>query len=1026
MTSIEKTMPPDLHHPDGSLCRSTPSVFSAQPLGDTVCEFDTHFKVFHELMSNKVLEILLVASAYDAFILEEDGSLASKIINEYRGLNLSRPPRLTHIRSAAEALEQLRTETFDLVISMPNPDDMDPFDLGLAVKRIRPNLPVILLAHTIEGLHPLPVAKNVSGIDQIFIWSGDSDLLLAIVKSVEDRLNVDNDTRHAQVRVIILVEDSPLYRSYFLPLMYKEVVHQTQAVLAESLNEEHRLLKMRARPKVLVAATFEEARQLFDRYRPFIFGIVSDTRFPRNGRLCADAGFQFLRQVKEDIPDLPMLLLSSESENREKAGQIPALFIDKNAANLFAEVHDFFLDHLGFGDFVFRNRDGTEAARAADLRQLEAILPHLPDEPLCYHASRNRFSNWIMARSEIALASRLRQLKISDFPDVEALRSFLVTSIHSLRKWRQKGVVLQFNPKTFDPAVIDFVKIGQGSLGGKGRGLAFVANLLRQSSPLLERFNAIEIRIPPTLVITTAVFDAFVTANKLDELPLAGMEDSQITAAFLNGAMPAGVVDELKAYLDVVRYPLSIRSSSLLEDARYQPLTDLYETVMIPNNQTDDQMRLDCLIDSVKRVYASTWFQLPRRFAYSTAYRHRMEQMAVIVQHVVGSSHGEYFYPAISGVAQSQNFYPMGAAKTDDGMAKIVLGFGCMINAGEAGLRFCPKYPNVLPDFSKVEDILTNAQRHFYALAMRADSRQCSDPHTADLVRRNINDALGEAPVRQLVSTYVDQDGRLRDTAAVAGIKLVTFASILKHNLIPLPALLETLLTVSRRAMGCQVEFEFAVNLRDDSNQPQIYILQMRPMATGSPFEIVLSQEDRQRAVCLSHQALGHGQKSGMADIVYVIPENFDAAHTRDMAAQISAINAALKAEKRPYLLIGPGRWGSFDPWLGIPVKWEDINGAAAIIELRDAGIRAEPSRGSHFFQNITTHGLFYLTISDGSDGPDRICWDAIHALETIREARYVRNVRCAEPLLVKCDGRISQGVVLLKGDQGHETSSKA
>jgi Pyruvate phosphate dikinase, AMP/ATP-binding domain len=1015
MTPTEKKIFPKLKDPDPPIHRSASPLASTPPLSDTACEFDTHFKVFHELMSNKVLEILLVASAYDAFILEEDGSLASKIINEYRGLNLSRPPRLTRVPSAAEALALLRNETFDLVISMPNPDDMDSFELGLAVKQVRPSLPVILLAHTIEGLYPVPADRDASGIDQIFIWSGDADLLLAIVKSVEDRLNVDKDTQRAQVRVIILVEDSPLYRSYFLPLMYKEVVHQTQAVLAESLNEEHRLLKMRARPKVLVAGTFEEARHLYERYRAFIFGIVSDTRFPRNGRLCADAGFQFLHQIKAEIPDLPMLLLSSESENRAKAKQIPALFIDKSATNLFAELHDFFLNHLGFGDFVFRTPDGAEVARAGNLRQLEAILPHLPEEPLRYHASRNRFSNWIMARSEIALASRLRQLKISDFPDVEALRRFLIGSIHSLRKWRQKGVVLQFNAKNFDPSVIDFVKIGQGSLGGKARGLAFVANLLRQSSRLLETFKQIEICIPPTMVITTAVFDTFVSANRLDELPIAQMDDDQITAAFLDARMPAEIVDDLKAYLDMVRYPLSVRSSSLLEDARHQPLTDLYMTMMIANNQADDRLRLRCLIDAIKRVYASTWFQLPRRFAHSTAYRHRMEQMAVIIQQIVGKTYNGYFYPAISGVARSQNFYAIGSGKTDDGMAKIALGFGCVINDGEAGLRFCPKYPKILPDFSKVEDIMTNAQRHFYALELSGDGRQCDDIHAADLVRRHINDALEEAPVRQLVSTYVAQDGRLRDSATVAGTKLVTFASILKYNQLPLPALLEALLDVSRQGMGCQVEFEFAVNLSDRSDQlPRFHLLQMRPMATGSPFEAVLSHEDRQRAVCLSHQALGHGQFNTMADIVYIIPEKFDPAHTRDMAAQIRAFNAVLKAEERPYLLIGPGRWGSFDPWLGIPVRWEDINGAKAIIELRNAAINAEPSQGSHFFQNITTHGLPYLTISDDSGGPDRMRWEAIYALETIRESHYVRHVRCPVPLQVKCDGRTSQGVVLL------------
>lgn len=978
------------------------------------CGFDTHFKVFHELMSNKVLEILLVASAYDAYILEEDGSLASRIINEYHGLNLSRPPRLTRVNSAREALVRLQEGKFDLVMTMPRLDDMDSFELGRAVKQIDPDLPVILLAHTIEGLHPLPVEKDRSGIDQIFIWSGDADLLLAIVKSVEDRLNVDSDTRRAQVRVIILVEDSPLYRSYFLPLMYKEVVHQTQAVLEESLNESHRLLKMRARPKILLAETYQEALCLYERYQPYMFGVVSDTRFPREGGNSADAGYWFLKHVREQIPDLPLLMLSSEPENRARAQSIPAVFLDKNSPDLFDELHAFFLDFLGFGDFVFRTVGGGEVARAGNLRRLEAILPDLPDEPLCYHASRNRFSNWIMARSEIELASRLRQLKVSDFSDVASLRQFLIDSIHDLRQWRQKGVVIQFNADNFDPKVVDFVKIGQGSLGGKARGLAFAANLLCHSGALFEQFKGIDIRIPRTLVITTSEFDAFVEANGLTELHLDDMSDVQICEAFLAASMPAPVVQALEAYLKVVHYPLSVRSSSLLEDAHHQPLSGLYETVMITNHQTDDSVRLNCLLDAVKRVYASTWYRLPRRFARSTAYHHRREQMAVIIQQIAGQAQGDYFYPAISGEARSQNYYPVGPIQPDHGMSKIVLGFGRSINRGEAGLRFCPKFPTVMPDFSKVTDILANAQQYFYALYIDRDNGG-RNADCANLVRRHINDALAEAPVRQLVSTYVAQDDRIRDSAVPAGTKLVTFASILKHDFLPLAAVLDQLLTIGREGMGCHVEIEFSVNWDNNGEQPpRIDILQMRPMATASPFEVMITEQDRRNAVCYSAQTLGHGKNSNISDVVYVDPERFDPARTPEIAGHISRINAGLMAESRPYLLIGPGRWGSFDPCLGIPVKWEDINAAGAIIELRGAAINAEPSHGSHFFQHITTNGIFYMTIAEGGRTMEHIRWDMITGQKTINETDFVRHVRYSSPLQIKCDGPASQGVVLL------------
>jgi CheY-like chemotaxis protein len=971
------------------------------------CEFDTHFKVFHELMSKKVMEILLVASPYDAYILEEDGSLASKIINEYRGLNLSRPPRLTRVDDARKALDLLKEEIFDLVITMPHLDDMDSFDLGRAIKQLKPNLPVILLAHTIQGLFPPPASKDTSGIDQVFIWSGDADLLLAIVKSVEDRMNVDNDTDRAQVRVIILAEDSPLYKSYFLPLIYKEVVKQTQAVLEESLNEEHRLLKMRARPKILIAENYEAALALYERYQPFIFGIFSDTRFPKNDDMCPDAGFRLLRRVKQDIPDLPTLLLSSESENSAKAEQIPAVFLDKNSPTLFDELRDFFLNHLGFGDFVFRRPDGKEVGRAANLQQLEALLPRIPDEPLCYHASRNRFSNWIMARSEIALASRLRQFQVSDFSDVEAMRQFIISSIHSLRKWRQKGVVVQFSAKGYDPGIADFVKIGRGSLGGKARGLAFVSNLLRQSPELFKKYKGLEIQIPRSLVITTSGFDAFIETNDLHDLPASGKTDDEITEAFLTATMPSDIEADLAAFLDKVRYPLSVRSSSLLEDAHHQPLAGLYKTFMIANNHADDHVRLDQLIRAIKMVYASTWFAEPQRFARSTAFRHRKEQMAVLVQQIVGRRHGDFFYPVLSGQARSQNYYTFGKIQPNDGMAKIAMGFGRIIDAGEGGLRFCPRYPSILPDFSKTEDILTNAQQQFYALRLS----KASDG-LIGLERRQTADALEEAPLQVVASTYLPQEDRIRDSMALEGPKLITFASILKHKSFPLTELLMDLLEIGRKGMGCYVDLEFALNLAEGRNHiSEFHILQMRPMPTGGPFEVEITPEDINRALCYTDQAMGHGRNNGITEIVYIRPETFDVAHTQKMAEEIRQINARLKLEQKPYLLIGPGRWGSFDNWLGIPVKWDDINGAGAIVELRVSQLKADPSQGSHFFQQITTHGLPYLTITEG--GTDLIDWARIQTYPKIYETTFLRHVHLLSPLLIKCDGRSSRCVIL-------------
>jgi CheY-like chemotaxis protein len=973
-------------------------------------DFDTHFKVFHELMSNKVLEILLVASAYDAYILEEDGSLASKIINEYHGLNLSRPPRITRVDGAQQALALIHDHPFDLVITMPRLDDMDSYELGLAIKALNPGLPVILLAHTIQGLYPPPSGRDTAGIDQVFIWSGDADLLLAIVKSVEDRLNVEKDTLMAQVRVIILVEDSPLYRSYFLPRMYKEVVHQTQEVLDESLNEEHRLLKMRARPKILVADTYESALELVERYRPYLFGVVSDTRFPCDGELSADAGVRFLSRIKKETPDLPLLLISNESDNRLKAEEIKVQFLDKNSPNLFDELHHYFLDFLGFGDFVFRYPDGTEAARASNLRELEKVLATIPEEPLCYHASRNRFSNWIMARSEIVLASQLRLVQISDFPDVESVRQYLVGSIHGLRKWRQKGVVGQFNAREFDSQIADIVKIGRGSLGGKARGLAFVANLLRQSPKLFDNFKGIDIRIPASLVITTEVFDAFIADNNLRLSDFVDQPDQRIAEAFAAAQLPQPVEKDLAAYLAAVHYPISVRSSSLLEDAHHQPLAGLYKTFMLPNSHPDDGIRLERLISAIKQVFASTWFEEPRRFARSTVYRHRKEQMAVMIQQIAGRRYGDDFFPVISGRAGSLNYYPIDRIRPDDGMAIIAMGFGKVMGKGGGGLRFCPKYPATLPDFSKIEDILANAQRSFYILPQSVGA---GFDLKADLQRRDVAEALEHPSLASLVSTYLPQDGRIRDAIIPGGIRLITFAPILKHKAFPLADLIASLLALGRSEMGCHVEFEFSVDLAGDNGEPpEFCILQMRPMSiSADPFAVEWTPADKAAAIGFASHAMGHGEFGPLSDIVYLKPDCFDTSATREMAMEISKLNSKLKSRQRPYLLIGPGRWGSFDPWLGIPVKWDDISAAAAIVELRNADLKADPSQGSHFFQHITNNGLPYLTITEESE--DYIRWDEILACPVAEDHRFVAHARPSIPLVIKCDGRSSQAIIL-------------
>ncbi len=977
-------------------------------------EFYSHFKTYHELMPHKVREILLVSSPYDAYIMEEDGSLASRIINEYSGLNLSQPPRVTRTASAEKAVDLVARKDFDLVLTMPYLEEMDACRLGRRIKRRRPDLPVILLAHSMRSIAPLPEDGHCEGIDQVFIWTGNSDLLMALVKNVEDRLNVEVDTGAAQVRVLILVEDSPAYYSSFLPLIYKEIVRQTQVVLGSGLNEEHRLLKMRARPKILHARSYEEALALYRQFRPYIFGVIADTRLPREGRLDGEAGIELLRQFREEFSDLPLLLLGADPDLRLRAEVIPAVFVDKNSTELLNEIHAYFLEHLGFGDFVMRLPDGTEVGRASDLRTLEQLVAEIPEASLCYHAERNHFSNWLMGRSEIGLASAFRSVRAQDFSDPGEMRRYIVSSIHALRIWRQKGVVAQFKANTFDAEVMDFVKIGRGSLGGKARGLAYMSALLHQSTWLHEKYPGVIIRIPRSLVIATEHFEAFVQQNDLARQIRAAADDGEIAARFQAADLPWPLRESLAVFMAQVRTPLAVRSSSLLEDAQHQPYAGLYDTFMIPNSHPDRAVRQERLEAAIKSVYASTFYVGPREFSRASVGQPHEDAMAVIIQELAGGRQGEFFYPAIAGVAQSHNYYPIGKMTPEDGLAQIALGMGKTVVDGERALRFAPPYPDMLPQFSSVDDTLRNAQQSFYALEIKDVPDAPRFDADANLVKREVADAENEVPVRQLAGTYIVDEHRIRDSGFLQGPKVLTFAGVLKYDLFPLPALLTDILHLGRQGMGGAIEIEFAVNLEPGAHgRGEFFLLQMRPMVMADHRrEVDITPLEVDTALCYATHCLGNGESRSIRDIVYVKPKDFEPAATPRMAEEIGRINAALAKAQKPYLLVGPGRWGSADRWLGIPVKWHQISGVLAIVELRNNQLNAEPSQGSHFFQNITSMGISYLTVAENDGG--RFGWDHLEGMEVITETEFIRHVRVPRPLVLKIDGRRSQGVVIM------------
>lgn len=981
--------------------------------GRVISDFDPHFKIFHELMQFKVQEILLVSSLYDAFLMEEDGSLATRLINEYHGLNLSKAPRITRVSTAEEALEIVRRVPFDIVLTMPYLGSMDAFELGGEIKKIRPDLQVVLVAHNLRSTFADKL--DAYGVDRIFIWCCEADLLLAIIKNLEDHRNVDADIARAMVRVIIYVEDSPVYRSLFLPLIYREVVRQTQSVLDESLNERHRLLRMRARPKILMATSYEEAMRLYERYKPYVFAVISDARFRRGGGLDANAGFSLLGHIRSESADLPLLMVSSEPENRLRAQQLPAMFIDKGSPVIRDELHTFFLNYLGFGDFVFRLPDDTAIGHASTLREFEEKLKVIPGASLEYHAKRNHFSNWVMARAEVALARRLHSEYIADITSIEAMREDLVYKVHSLRKLRQQGVVVKFKQGDYDPDIMDFVKIGGGSMGGKARGLAFMWACLQglyAEESILTRFP---VTIPRTCVITADGFDAFVAENNLSYQ--ATLSDEMIADFFLDASLPAWLRKELAAYLKKASWPLSVRSSSLLEDAQFRPYAGLYSTYFLANNHDDFNERLSQLESAVKLVYASTWFESPRAFSQATNVG-REDSMAVIIQEVVGSEHDGYWYPSISGVAQSHNYYPVLGMKAEEGIAHIALGIGKTVVEGEKSLRFSPAHPKRLLQFSSVEDILENCQRQFYAIDLKANA--CLQRYGSNLARRGVQDASGDLPVRLLSSTYVAEEHRIRD-ADLPGMKVMTFAQLLKYRSYPLPEMLCELLELGRRGMGCEVEIEFAVKLHREIEKSTFNFLQIRPMVTGGErVDVQICDGDVAKSFCYSRNSLGHGSFTDIADIVYVDPYQFDPARTREIAAEIRLLNHRLKAEQRSYLLIGPGRWGSADPWLGIPVQWGDISGVGAIVELRGRLLRVDPSQGSHFFQNITSLGIPYLTVTESLDDAVKrsrdqefLDWGWLAAQPHCGGLRHVHHVCLAEPLLLKCDGKRSESCLL-------------
>ncbi len=973
--------------------------------------FENETARFDSLMSFKIQNILLVSSLYDIYNLREDGQLTDMLLAEYAEFRLSSAPAIKRVDSGSSALEALAESRFELIIVLRTLTDIQPADFSKKARELCPGIPIVLMA-----IHHRELEQDREEIskafDNVFIWNGDSKMLLTIIKLVEDQANVAADTEQVGVRVIILVENSVRFYSSYLPLIYAEIMRQASALLMESINSSTRLVRMRARPKILLAANFEDAVSLFHQYREYLLGVVSDVRFPRGGKSDESAGIELARLIKSEIADLPILLQSSDQAMEERSLACETAFLNKQSPKLLKRLSTFINENFGFGDFVFKLPDGTELARAANFRQMQECIASVDSESLVFHAERNHFSNWLIARGEFDLANCLRPRKASEFSDPAALRNFLYETIDQHRHDRQAGMVTDFNRDQYDGHA-RFLRIGEGSLGGKGRGLAFI-NKLFNNQLVCSAFPGARISVPRTAVICTGAFDEFMEKNDLTEFALDEHADEEIIAAFTNATIPQELQEDLKAFLAVVDYPLAVRSSSLLEDNYYQPFAGIFDTHFLPNSHSSSEGRLQRLLAAIKLIYASVYFRNAKNYTQATGNRTEEEKMAVILQEIVGREHDGFYYPVFSGVARSYNFYSVGHIKPEEGIAYTALGLGKTIMEGDNCLYFSPANPQVLPQFSSPQDYLENSQREFFAVDMTNPSVFPEVGGNVGLARLDIRQAEGHGVLKHVGSTYSADNDRIYTGIGRKGPRIVTFDPILKANIFPLDDILKHLLELGSRAMNVPVEVEFAADIDPESPVPNEFrLLQIRPMKVANSLEDVsIYDPGDSRVVCRSDQALSNGRIEDIRDIVYVRSDNFKRENMIHMAGQVGEYNRQFRENDIPYMLIGPGRWGTADRWLGVPTKWNQISSAKVIIEADYGDFVVEPSFGTHFFQNLITFSIAYITVN-GSSSLSYFDWDWLNSMEPVSETGYIRHVRLDDPLEVLVDGRIGHAIVL-------------
>lgn len=966
---------------------------------------------FKNLMTHRIFNVLIIANPYDAFMLEDDGRVDEKIFNEYTELGLRYPPTFTQVSTMVEASEVLSTTSIDLVICMPGNADNDAFTVARAVKREFPDIPCVVLTPFSHGITQRIMNEDLSIFEYVFCWLGNTNLILSIIKLIEDKMNLEHDIDEAGVQMILLVEDSIRFYSSILPNLYSYILTQSQSFATEALNSHTATLRMRGRPKVVLARTYEEAMDYFVRFPENILGVISDCRFPKGGVKDSEAGLKLLSEFHRRAPFLPLIMESSETENAEKAEKLGFRFIDKNSKKMNIDLRNIMAEHMGFGDFIFRDpKTHEEIRRIRNLKELQDNIFSIPNDSMLYHLSRNHVSRWLCARAIFPVSEFLKTVTLEKLRDVDQHRQIIFDAIVQYRHMKNVGTVAVFKRDRFD-AYSHFARIGDGSLGGKGRGLAFLDNIIK-THPEFNEFEGVKVSIPKTVVLCTDVFDQFMDNNNLYQLALSDAPDEEILQAFIKAQLPDQFIDDFKTFFEAIRHPIAIRSSSLLEDSHYQPFAGIYSTYMIPYLDDKDEM-LRMLAAAIKSVYASVYFKDSK--AYMTATRNVIDQekMAVILQEVVGKQYGDHFYPNFSGVLRSINYYPLGYEKSEEGIASLALGLGKYIVDGGQTLRVSPYHPAQVLQTSDMEIALRQTQTQFYALDMKRVGVDFKVDDGFNILKLKVKDAENDGALNFIASTYDANDRVIRDGLYDGGRKIVSFNGVLRHGVFPLPELLKLSMHNGADSMRRPVEIEFACTLNDDRTG-EFYLLQIRPIVDSKQVldqDIMTIPDDK----CLlrSHNSLGHGVSDDIVDVVYVkTDEKFTASDNPVVAMEVERINKKFLADGKNYVLVGPGRWGSSDSWLGVPVKWPHISAAKLIVETTLKNYSVDPSQGTHFFQNLTSFGVGYFTI-DENKGMGFFRKEILDAMPAVEETPHVRHVRFSKPLHIMMDGMKQEGLVI-------------